>query len=228
MTDHDWVRRLLAEEGRADEPVPAEVADRLDRVLADLEAQRRDAVGPGRAPVVVMTPRRHRRWGAALLAAAAVTVGGYTVTATGMLDQVGGAESATAGDAGADSAASEEQAPEAASDGRGADEEAVPTAVPSFSTSTFRGDAVRLVRRLASDPTSEGDLATLRRGGRGNLQDCALPPTALRGSRVAVRYDGEPATAVVGRRDGGRVVVQVWSCASPVRLARVTLPATGR
>ena len=71
------MRRLLAE-ARHDEPIPAEVADRLDRVLAGLA---RDEPGaPGVAPVVDLAARRRRRNAAALLAgAAAVIVAGFGV-----------------------------------------------------------------------------------------------------------------------------------------------------
>ena len=56
------VRRLLAE-ARHDEPIPADVAARLDRVLAGLT---RDEPGaPGVAPVIDLAARRRRRNAAA-------------------------------------------------------------------------------------------------------------------------------------------------------------------
>ena len=71
------VRRLLAE-ARHDEPIPTEVADRLDTVLADLT---RDEPGsPGVAPVIDLAARRRRRNAAAVLAgAAAVIVAGFAI-----------------------------------------------------------------------------------------------------------------------------------------------------
>ena len=59
------VRRLLAE-ARHDEPIPAEVADRLDRVLADLARDEPGSpgVGPGDRPrrPPATTQRRGRCW----------------------------------------------------------------------------------------------------------------------------------------------------------------------
>lgn len=72
----ETVRRLLAE-ARHDEPLPAEVATRLDDVLAELIADR--AVVEEPAPAVVV-PFRRRRWPQVLVAAAAVTVIGYAST----------------------------------------------------------------------------------------------------------------------------------------------------
>lgn len=85
------VRRLLAD-ARADQPIPDDVAGRLDDVLAglvgeraagDVAAEAGDQPGvevgapadqPGSATVI---PLRRRRWPKVLLAAAAVTVFGY-------------------------------------------------------------------------------------------------------------------------------------------------------
>jgi len=67
------VRRLLAE-ARHDEPMPDDVAARLDRVVADLA----DDPAARPSPVVRLAERR-RRVGRLLLAAAAVVVGGVAV-----------------------------------------------------------------------------------------------------------------------------------------------------
>lgn len=77
------VRRALASAG-GPEPIPVDVADRLDRVIAGLAAERADAVAAGAAHpvaegvVVRMDPaaRRRRTRVRALLAAAAVVVAG--------------------------------------------------------------------------------------------------------------------------------------------------------
>ena len=69
------VRQLLAE-ARHDVPIPSDVADRLDTVLAGLS---RDEPGaPGVAPVIDLAARRRRRNAAGVLAgAAAVIVAGF-------------------------------------------------------------------------------------------------------------------------------------------------------
>ena len=71
------VRRLLAE-ARHDAPIPTDVGDRLDTVLAGLT---RDEPGsPGVAPVIDLAARRRRRNAAAVLAgAAAVIVAGFGI-----------------------------------------------------------------------------------------------------------------------------------------------------
>lgn len=77
--DEARVRRLLGE-ARHDEPLPADVADRLDGVLARLEAG--EPVGPVPGPrttrqrVVELAARRRRRAASVLVAAAAVVVVG--------------------------------------------------------------------------------------------------------------------------------------------------------
>lgn len=247
--DHDWVRRLLADAGRSPEPMPPDVADRLDRVLDELAAE------PGRAEtdgaVVPMTRRRHRRWAGAVLAAAAVTVGGYSLTATGLLDGLtGGAETQTAGDSDSGSAAdaavggslAEEPRDGAARD-RGSQEGAGAEALagepltrghaadgPSdLSSATLRRDAARLVsgRDLISSRKAQGGAAVQdSREAPTALRraGCVPPPAAVRGRRTAVTYDGRPATAVVRRTPDGRADVALWDCESPTRLARVVVP----
>jgi hypothetical protein len=244
---HDWVRRLLAETGDSPEPMPADVAERLDRVVAGLAGSPRepgdpDAVhGPVTDPattpggtVVPMTRRRHRAWGAALLAAAAITVGGYTVTATGLLGDVtgAGAESAGSSDAGggqesaADGLATTEEGPASASDGGRDDADADASQVRTLSSATLRRDATALARAAG------GDLAALE--GRGGVREekadaagrgsCVPPPGGVQGTRLRVIYDGQRATAVLRPAAAGRTDVQVWACDAPVRLARVTVP----
>lgn len=73
---HDDVRRLLAD-ARHDEPIPTDVADRLDRVLAGLAAggtPTDDEPVTGRAPVVDLAAQRRRSRARNLLVAAAAVV----------------------------------------------------------------------------------------------------------------------------------------------------------
>jgi hypothetical protein len=238
--EHEWVRRMLAEAGRTPEPMPPDVAARLDRVVQDSVAEttpdpsvmdsssvRSESPRPD-SGVVAMTPRRHRRWAGALLAAAAVTVAGYSVTATGLLDDVRGGtgESRTVGDAaGGDAPASEtsgDSAPEAA---LGVD----PTAgVPALSSARLRRDAARLLPTEAerSRSSAQGQGATADAPpGAAEQAGCVPPPAGVRGRRTSVTLDGRPATAVVrAARSGARAVVEVWDCDAPSRLARVVLP----
>ncbi|MDT0202429.1 hypothetical protein [Nocardioides sp. AE5] len=83
------VRRLLAQ-ARHDEPMPPEVAARMDEVLAGLVAERAgasptapsgapvpDSTGPGAALPDDVVPLHRRRWPRYLLAAAAVAAIGF-------------------------------------------------------------------------------------------------------------------------------------------------------
>jgi hypothetical protein len=225
--DHEWVRRLLAEAGQSPEPMPSEVADRLDRAVAEA-AGSTDLTGtePPAGPVVAMTPRRHRRWAGAVLAAAALTVGGYSLTASGLLDDIGGgSESQSTADGQA-----EELGPEAPAEGaaRADSAEASPgqtglrdgaaeSGAPELTSDTLRRDAARLVASTR-DQREAPPAAQLQPGA------CVPPPTGARGTRLAVTYDDRPATAVLSPRGDGRVDVQVWDCGSPARLARVVVP----
>jgi hypothetical protein len=113
--DDAAVRRLLAS-ARHDEPVPADVAARLDSVLARLEAGE-SVAGPrgSRAKVVELTAQRRRRVASLLVAAAAVVVLGVGLGQ--VVDGFGSAGSRSATDAAGDAA----MEGEAADTGAGAD-----------------------------------------------------------------------------------------------------------
>src|SRR5688500_4696967 len=88
--EHDAVRRMLAE-ARHTEPVPPAVAARLDAVLADLSAERRQTSDT--APVVDLAARRRRGVGTGILVAAALVV----VTGVGVGQVIGRSGSMDAG-----------------------------------------------------------------------------------------------------------------------------------
>ena len=242
-----FVRALLGEVGGGPEPLPDDVAARLDARLASLVSERA-AGGDGPAqPVVVpldRARRRRRRGLTALVAAAAVVVGGYTVTTTGLLtgSSGGAADSTAAGGV-------------AAEDGSGSGAAGPMADAGTFplASRTLRSDARRLVgsgsdelRRLsdtasrlyatrdqAGEDLSEGTgsskagavpLPTRAPAGR-----CLDPLVPARFTRLAVTYDGAAATAVLrpaGPATSGedRVRVEVWDCAVPRRLAVVVVP----
>lgn len=258
MTDeHEWVRRLLAEAGGSAEPMPPEVGDRIEAALvdaggtggtdgtADDTADDTDGAGAAAGVVVPMTRPRQRRWGGVLLAAAAITVGGYSLTATGALDGLTGSDSA--GDAAmSDGAAESGAGPDAQSDAQShADDEsagdeamaekapgtalrdggAALTARPALSSSTLRRDAVELARSTAPlAAAADSDRAAAGEDQQDQRAQCVPPPNTVRGARVAVTYDGAAATAVVRERAGRRAVVQVWACDARESLARVVVP----
>jgi hypothetical protein len=140
----EQVRRLLAD-ARHTEPLPDDVAARLDAVLGELAADATDTpdrIAPGRAPAAdqLAAARRRRNVRTWLVAAAAVVAVGIGI---GQLDLgSGGADDSAAGGSAADSGASSARVP------------SVPGPAPGFP-----GDAVRLhadgfareVRRVVAD-----------------------------------------------------------------------------
>ncbi|GAA1932801.1 hypothetical protein [Nocardioides marmoribigeumensis] len=238
-----FVRALLGEVGREPEPLPPDVAERLDDVLAGLVVERtageRAAGGadaPGSPAVVPLErARRRRRALAGLVAAAAVVVGGWSLTTSGLLTGSGGSADSAGGASGA--------LPEAALGSQ---------APGSFtmSSDSLRADARRLVgsdpaqlARLESstqrlsplhDQADAAQLPTTDTGGapgpsRVPAGRCLDPLAPARLPRLAVTYDGRAATAVLrperptaSGRD--RVRVEVWSCTAPARLASVVVP----
>jgi len=77
---HDDVRRALAE-ARHTDPIPADVAARLDRVLDDLGDERSAATESAHSVVSLEARRRRRHATRMLVAAAAVVVGGFSINA---------------------------------------------------------------------------------------------------------------------------------------------------
>ena len=248
--EHDWVRRLLADEGQAPEPMPPDVAARLDRVL-DEQAVAAGTTEPGSEAdgsggdqrVLPMTGRRQRRWAGALLAAAALTVGGYSLTATGSFEGLAGgaaSDSTSAESAGGSTLDSRDGAtgdrPESeVAPGSGAETGADlrATGAAAISSDTLRRDAARLVSADAERPyPADGE------GSRGSRTPersssatsspqqpagCVPPPAGVPGARVPVSLDGRPATALLRRTGDDRTVVTVWDCVSPSRLARIVV-----
>src|SRR5687768_17702885 len=98
--EQEQVRRLLADARHAG-PMPGDVVDRLDQVLAGLRAGSDDDLEtPGApAPVVSLASRRRRRAATALVAAAAVVAVGIGLGQV-IGDGVGGGESADSSAAG--------------------------------------------------------------------------------------------------------------------------------
>lgn len=214
--DEREVSRLLAEAG-GEVTMPPEVAARLSGVLADLAEER-----AGDATVVPL--RSRRRWPAALLAAAAVAVGGLAV------GNLVGDGSMTAGEGG------DAARPEAAADAGGSDggttadredEEAQPP--PRRQPVRLRSDQLEAdVLRVLTAPVQE-----LRRhalSGYGQRGDDALKlgcrPADLdrRDSWFRATYDGRRAVLVLAPERAGAVDASVFSCGGGL-LDSTTVPA---
>lgn len=227
----DDVARLLADTAG---PVrmPADVAARLDDVLAGLVAERSDSTGPATAPDSVedadelARERARRRWPRVLLAAAAVVVGGYTVgtvASDGLLS--GSAESASGG-ADADSSTAQEDSLQAdeyqeenpgggpvAGDVESAPEASDTGAMKLLRTVRLRPDTLERDVRRALRLLDAAPAASLSRQGT-ELADstCPGPPLGKRERSLPVRYDGGPAVLVAGPERGGVVGATVHSC----------------
>lgn len=212
MTDpDDAVRRLLAE-ARHDEPLPDDVAARLDGVLADLRAE-----GPPPRVVDLAAARRRRtRIRTGLVAAAAavlVGVGLSRVDLSGL--------SADSSDAGAASdTASRESATGPAAPSPLEDADAGGSGLASL------GPAVRLssdrleqqVQRLVGSTSAEYD------AGRSTDQAGECPAPAGPGRALVATYDGAPAVLVLRPPASGVQVAEVYLCGEGTPVRSVSVP----
>jgi len=223
------VRRLLAE-ARHDQPIPVEVGDRLDRVLAGLS---RDEPGaPGVAPVLDLAARRRRRNAAALLAgAAAVIVAGFGI---GQVIDVGGSADDAGGGSASGSAArdradkpgfsSDDSAGESGGDTEAQEAPTAATALPSpfsLSSSNLERDVTRQLKRyqsgLAADTAAPEALAAYGCG----------PSSAGKyglGDLFPALYDGEPAVLAIRPASGSTQQADVLACGTAVTLDSATIP----
>lgn len=222
MTDDEQVRRLLAD-ARHTEPLPPDVADRLDGVLADLRADR-----PLRPTVTdLAAARRRRRARTMLLAAAAVVVVGIGI---GQLNGSGtgddeAADSATSSDAGGSAAGDREQTGPA--DGLMGGDSAAESVPEPASGSAARVDSRTFGTRV------------LQLRDQGAVLDRDQGPAALQyeakarcvgrdpgaGTPVSIRYDGSPAVLVYRPPRGDTQVVDLYLCGRDEVVRSITLPA---
>ncbi|WP_395690333.1 hypothetical protein [Nocardioides sp.] len=212
MTDDEQVCRLLAE-ARHEDPIPPDVAARLDGVLADLRSDR-----PVPSSVAdLAAARRRRRAGVLLAAAAAVVVAGVGV---GWLRGLG-AQGGDSGGSTADSAVVG-SAPEAADGGGSSTSGRTPDlsrAVP-IDPARFARDVARL--------QGVSDAALQDQGARSDLATVPLPDGCVvpgPGRLVAVRYAGSLGALVYRPVRGDTQVVDLYLCGHESPARSVTLPA---
>ncbi len=224
----DEVRRLLAD-ARHDDPMPADVVARMDRVLAGLAGQAvapEDGLSsdadPSREHVVDLAARRRRRVVGLLVAAAAVVAVGVGMGQ--LFGGLGGSDgSATSAADRAETGAPRSGARTPVGGGAGPlvstpSPEAGPDQAPAFA------DAPRLrPNRFAADVDRARVLApSLVQPGLGVCE----PVAAGAGRRVLVRYAGVPAVLVLraAGADGSRVA-DLYACGGRRVERSVTLPA---
>lgn len=220
-SETEAVRRLLAE-ARHTEPMPDDVAARMDDVLAGL----RETATSGEAPaapdatVVPLASHRRRRAAGLLVAAAAIVVGGVAVAQHLPTSGGGSGASATAQDR------VENAAPQSAGGNLGntGSSGGAPTTTPTPLVRAGRlvvrpqqfGLDVLAGRRLLHDsPAARMDAV--------KAAGCAVPTGS--GEVLGATYQRAPAALVYHQPSGGSQVVDLYVCGSrrPVRSA--TLPA---
>lgn len=237
------VRRLLAE-ARHDDGVPEAVAQRLDRVLAQLRDEPTDET----APVVDLAARRRRRnAGRLLLAAAAIVVGGVGVgqfLGTSGGDSGDSATSSTAEDSSQrteqlddDAAESlfdgEEAAPEAAQGEAGGTVENGDSALKSLdeelpvqlSRKSFEED-VRTLANERQDALSELAASAEHQDLMLHVRGFDCPAAAYgRGTLVPAYYGGQPTVLAFRPPLGSNQVAELLRCGTAEPLRSVDLEA---
>ena len=242
------VRRLLAE-ARAAEPVPTDVAARLDRVLVGLGEERLGATPAARGTVVAMAARRRR---ATLVLAAAAAVVAVGVGVGQVVDSQNGGDSVSSG-ASADEELSEPRV-SSAEEGSSAEEKSVPdatdaptdngllpqatmsdtppegTPVGRIRSASFAADANQL-RRILPPDAAEGEFVRLSRRAlqsgyvvRGGGFDCT-PAVWGAGVLVPVLLDDAPAVLAYRPAVGDSQVVDLLQCGTAEILRSTTLRA---
>jgi hypothetical protein len=221
------VRRLLAD-ARHDEPIPTDVADRLDTVLAGLT---RDEPGsPGVAPVIDLAARRRRRNAAAVLAgAAAVIVAGFAI---GQVIDVGSndaADSSTAADA---NASREGPAGDSADDAGGSgtlaeSPESAPQ--PTAGQAPLILSSKHLARDLDDqlmDYSASSDAVRNPPGPAYASVGCTPPPASTKfglGDFFPALYDDTPAVLALRPPADGVQRADVLACVTAEVLASTTI-----
>lgn len=240
LPDEEQVRRLLAD-ARHTEPMPDDVAERLDAALADLspETSAADAVVGARRRVDLAAARRRRNartWLVAAAAAVLIGVGVQQLPDLGMSsddadsasDQAvsGAADSADGGRRGAEHAPAE--APTVTS-------EDLPRGFVRLHQGDFGGEVKRLRdRRPALDYSPQAGVVAsdgylldgLRADKDSPLRSLSCDSTGWgRGRVVAVTYEGEPGGLVFRRPRGDTQVVDLLLCGEAEPTRSITLPA---
>lgn len=214
------VAALLAD-ARAEEPIPSEVAARLDQVLAGMAHEQ--IAGPEQqlAPVIDIAARRRRRVRTLLVAAAAVVVAGVGI------GQVVGPDSDD--DAGGDQSSAIESNDDSPDDAAGpagdplteGEQEALGTPA-KITTDSFAAD----VRRFQDRPgiRSEASDGAMMDMDQPAADFTCSPAPYGPGKLVAVRYNGQPAVLAYRPAAGDTQAVELLQCGSASIVRSTTIP----
>lgn len=225
--EEEQVRRLLAD-ARHSEPIPDDVAARLDEVLTGLQEHPAPVVRTSSSGADLDAAHRRRRVRSWVLAAAAVVVLGVGFNQVDWNGLSAGDGDSASTDAGAEIAA-EAEAPAAAEATDG--DRNLRTAVRRLSSERF-GEEVELLRATRATLTSDqAPLAASQSDGLDVLEDgeaeysvvCDLGRLGP-GRAVPVRYDGERGWLVFRVPEGDTQVVDLYLCGRDEPTRSVTLP----
>lgn len=243
----DQVRRLLAD-ARHTEPMPDDVAARLDRVLTGLAGERRDADRAARSAAVaadLAAARRRRTARNLLVAAAAIVAIGFGMNSVDLTvsgDDDGGASSADAGGDAADApeaatsqreGVTTDEAPAAESphltDGDGALAEggAYAASPVRLSSDRFGAQVRRLqssTRELALKDSTSASTDGLFSLSRHPLRSGCSTRGWGEGLLVPVRYDDQLGAVVFRSASGESQVADLYLCGSDEPARSITLP----
>jgi len=222
------VRALLADLGSAPDAaaMPPEVAARLDDTLAGLVAERAEAEEPSN-----VVPLR-RRWAPrAAAAAAAVIVVGAGGVAAANLGLFGGAmtasDKASSGSGGGQAESLDSGSGTAAPSVPGAASGDLAAGLPRVSAASFDADVARLLRRTTTQQESaaSGRTSQDRSAAKSFAASCPGPKVSNGSTTTPVLYDGTAVALVVHPEQGGRELVEAWTCAGDHVLDRTHVKA---
>lgn len=223
---HDAVRRLLAD-ARHTDPMPVDVAARMDAALAGLAQEASaDEPAPSRVPgdlppITPLATHRRRKAATLLLAAAAIVVGGVVVQ---QLHAPHGPSAASSADGG--TASSRVPPSEFAS---GSDSRAAAPTTPSTHPGPLHlvhGRPVIRPRHFSADALSA--TRAKDQAQRNEAVDTCVPSDlgGHHGRLLPVSYHHAPAVLLLHRPQGATQVVDLFLCghASPTRSVTLALP----
>ena len=224
--DADAVRRLLAD-ARHTGPMPDEVIDRMDAVLADLAGSPVGPEEPGGAPtpatVVSLTSQRRHRAAGMLVAAAAIVVGGVVVAQhlPGSSSQSNPSAASRAEDRSLSSAGGRRVRPDAPQANRGdltAGAAQIRGGRLLVRPQHFTADALA-GRRVLESRTPPSAYELLSR----SASSCGGPGAG--GERVRATYQRAPAVLVFHAPGSSSQVVDLYLCGSSSPVRSATLPS---
>jgi hypothetical protein len=216
------VRRLLADARHVD-PMPDDVATRMDDVLAGLrdtaDAAPATRPHPPAAEVIPIAAHRRRRAAGLLVAAAAIVVGGVVIAPHVHVGS-GGSSAATA--SAEDNSGGSSQL---GNTGKSPKQGLVPEATQGDATVHLRnGRLVVRPQHFSADALAGRHLLN-ERGTGITSDDFACPDVPRHASSVAAEYQHAPAALVYRHAEGSSQVVDLYVCSNPRPVRSTTLPA---